>query len=84
MDWMSQQPAPVELLEIVSSFCTAGCVYVTGRCSCHKAGLSCTDACLCTRCENTRPDGEAFGPGDEAESSDIDSDSLQLDEDLRL
>ena len=52
----------------------------------HNAGLSCTDACLSTRCENTAPDGETYAPGDdeEAESSDVDSDSLQLDEDLRL
>ena len=59
---------------------------ITGRCSCHKAGLSCTDACLCTRCENTSPDGETFGLGDneEADTSDVDSDSSQLDEDLRL
>ena len=74
IDWMDQQPAPIELLELVSCSCTTGCS--NGRCSCYKASLSCTDACLCTNCENnTAVNAEESGPdvsGDDTNSSDDD------------
>ena len=50
IDWMDQQPAPLELLELVSCSCAAGCI--TARCSCPKASLPCTDACACENCDN--------------------------------
>ena len=50
IDWMDQQPAPAELLQLVSCGCQTGCT--TGRCSCARAGLQCTDACTCTNCSS--------------------------------
>ena len=55
IDWMDQQPAPAELLELVSCACRRGCT--SGRCSCSKAGLPCTEACRCSSCENRTEQG---------------------------
>ena len=42
--------APQALLDAVSCSCTAGCKACSGtRCSCNRAGLSCTDYCKCER-----------------------------------
>ena len=58
IDWMDQQPAPLELLETVSCGCRRGCT--SGRCSCSKASLACTDACKCSGCGNW-PEKDAEG-----------------------
>lgn len=50
IDWMEQEPAPKELMQLVSCRCRTGCN--SRRCSCLKDSLSCTDACQCTACIN--------------------------------
>ena len=49
VEWMSQRPAPDKLV-LVHCRCQTGCS--SGRCSCVRAGLPCTDACSCDDCEN--------------------------------
>ena len=67
--WMTQQPAPAELLELVSCGCKTGCV--SRRCSCSKASLPCTPACSCSNCDNHQVE-----EGDEPETtSDVGADS---------
>ncbi len=46
LDWMENDPAPVAVMELISCGCKQDCK--TRRCSCKKAGLSCTDACKCS------------------------------------
>ena len=48
--WMSQQPAPEQLLILVHCKCQTGCE--SGRCSCILGGWKCTDARSCVGCEN--------------------------------
>ena len=57
IDWMDQQPAPSELLELVSCSCLSGCT--SNRCSCFKAALPCTDACRCANCANSASSADA-------------------------
>ena len=59
IDWMNQLPAPLELLEMVSCGCQRGCT--SGRCSCSKAGLPCTEACRCSNCDNKAETCDADG-----------------------
>ena len=70
VDWMDQKPAPTDLLELVSCLCRTVCT--TGRCSCSKAALSCTDACLCVNCESGQKDVEDLDSNgdDDADESD--------------
>ena len=48
--WITILPARDDLLILVACGCLTGCV--TARCSCVRAGLECSDACLCESCEN--------------------------------
>ena len=48
--WITIPPALDDLLILVACKCLTGCV--TARCSCVRAGLECSDACLCESCEN--------------------------------
>ena len=51
VQWMMQRPAPDELLVLSQCHCKRGCA--SGRCSCVRAGLPCTDACSCGEvCQN--------------------------------
>ena len=50
IEWLRQRPAPDELLLLVSCSCQSGCA--SNRCSCHRFGVQCTDACRCVDCEN--------------------------------
>ena len=54
IDWMSQQPAPQELVEIISCGCKSADSCTTARCSCFKNSLPCTDCCGCLECGNSR------------------------------
>ena len=54
--WMDQLPAPRALLELISCGCKTGCT--TRRCSCRANDMLCTDACLCSKCDNVRGDDE--------------------------
>ena len=50
--WMTQPPAPKDLMELVSCKCIVGCA--THKCSCFHAVLCCTDACGCRdNCKNS-------------------------------
>lgn len=59
IDWMSQLPAPREILELVSCRCKSEQSCSTGRCSCMRNGLPCTDCCGCIDCAN--PNKSASG-----------------------
>ena len=44
-EYMLSQTVPETMVEFVRCKCKKSCS--TNRCSCRKANLSCTDACLC-------------------------------------
>lgn len=48
--WMSQDPAPANILNTIYCSCKTGCS--TTRCSCMRTELRCTDVCRCTDCRN--------------------------------
>ena len=68
----TQLPAPESVLHLVKCGCKKRCR--SGRCSCRKAGLNCSDICDCTgdgegACENS----EQLAPeGDEVDDDDFD------------
>ena len=43
--WMTQPPAPPDVLKLISCRCSTGCT--SQRCSCVRANLPSTDACKC-------------------------------------
>lgn len=47
---MSKDPAPKEIIELISCRCKTGCS--TKRCSCRSNNLNCTGACMCVDCQN--------------------------------
>ena len=47
---MTHPPAPDYLLDCTTCKCKTGCQ--SKRCSCQKAGLSCTELCCCIDCRN--------------------------------
>jgi hypothetical protein len=49
-EWMTQKPALDELLLPINCHCQKGCT--SGRCSCVRAGMPCTDACASADCNN--------------------------------
>lgn len=66
--WMTQPPAPDILLEVVQCSCKTGCE--SGKCSCAKSKVNCTDMCKCVNCSNCQTSVEI----DEDYSSDSDED----------
>ena len=71
IDWMDLPPAPDGILENVDCSCKKGCS--TNRCSCFKAGLSCTSLCKCQDCTNRNNECNKNEESD-SESSCFDSD----------
>ena len=69
-EWMTQKSAPDELLLLINCHCQKGCS--SGRCSCVRAGMPCTDACSCEECNNHQ----------RVYSCDTDTDSDETDGDL--
>ena len=67
IDWMSGQPAPTAILELLSCSCTRSCKLP--NCSCLVNGLKCTDMCKLLDCENRQEDTI-----EEALTDDIDQD----------
>ena len=55
--WMTRNPAPDSVLQVVHCGCKLG-KCETGRCSCLSAKLSCTDLCLCQNCLNVSKETE--------------------------
>ena len=48
--WMSGEPAPLAVLELLSCQCKRN--YQLPSCSCHSNGLQCTDLCRLQECSN--------------------------------
>ena len=64
MIWMTKAPAPDKLLEVVHCSCkSTKCM--SGRCSCLKAHVSCTDLCKCSDCSNNKNDAITHDDGAE-------------------
>ena len=56
--WMTQKPAPEDVLQTISCFCkTLKCRSM--RCSCKRSQLPCTDLCNCVNCSNVTSCGDA-------------------------
>ena len=70
-DWMSGQPAPATVLELLCCSCTRSCRLP--NCSCLANGLKCTDMCRPSECDNRREE--------QAVTVDIDADDDKSDED---
>ena len=47
--WMTEKPAPEELLLLISCHCPTGCS--SWHYSCISSRLLCTDSCKCENCE---------------------------------
>lgn len=77
--WMTQDPAPADVLQDIYCRCEKDCS--SQRCSCKKAKLKCTDVCQCNRkvekCSN-RDQPSAAGSDDEAFSDDSDSEGKKM------
>lgn len=86
IDWMSQNPAPKEVLEFIACGCKSAKGCSTARCSCVKNGLPCTDCCGCTECRNETGPAvsstlrSADDDDDEFEEAAIDSTAASGDE----
>ena len=70
IDWMTGQPAPVAVLELLSRSCKRSCKLP--NCSCLSNGLKCTDMCRLPECDNRRQ--EAVVVDVDAEKDDTDKD----------
>ncbi|XP_061920275.1 uncharacterized protein LOC133660711 isoform X2 [Entelurus aequoreus] len=70
--WMTRNPAPDSVLQVVHCGCkTSKCE--TERCSCMSAKMSCTDVCHCQNCGNVSKETEERGAwDDDTDESDID------------
>ena len=52
IDWLSQLPAPEEILELIACGCQSEQSCTSARCNCKKNNLPCTDCCRCIDCAN--------------------------------
>ena len=50
VDWMSGQPAPQALLDLLTCNCSRSCKLPS--CVCIVSGLKCTDMCKLAACDN--------------------------------
>ena len=84
VEWMLQRPAPDELLVLVHCRCQTGCA--SGRCSCVRAGLPCTDACSCEDCENKVEEvqGPAIEDGDDNQDDDLNVATSFIDDEAEV
>ena len=70
IDWMSGDPAPTTVLELLSCSCKRSCQLTT--CSCLANGLKCTDVCKLLDCANRFEDSiEEFVSDDSEEDEEI-------------
>ena len=70
IDWMSGEPAPTAVLELLSCSRTRSCQLPT--CSCLANGLKCTDVCKLLDCDNRCEDSiEEFTSDDSDEDEEI-------------
>ena len=68
IQWMTQPPAPRDLLKMISCNCQTSCT--TRRCSCVKENLPCTDVCGCSGCKNMVVNAEKETVDDESGDED--------------
>ena len=67
-EYMLKQPVPETMVELVRCKCKKSCS--TNRCSCRKANLNCTDACLCNEdndCSNVENSNDDYDENDESD-----------------
>ena len=76
---MIRPSAPDSLHEYVDCKYKMGCG--TQRCSCVKAGLSCTDCCGCSNCQN-RNEGNTSNANEISDNELSDADSLDSDNEI--
>lgn len=50
VNWMENDPAPKDVLMLISCKCKTDCS--SKRCSCKSSNLYCTDLCKCKKCQN--------------------------------
>ena len=64
VDWMSGQPAPQAVLDLLACTCPTRCKLP--KCVCIASGLKCTDMCKLTTCDNQRgtSDNESSSEGE--------------------
>ncbi|KAK3735047.1 hypothetical protein QZH41_001743 [Actinostola sp. cb2023] len=74
IDWMSGEPAPTAILELLSCSCKRSCKLPS--CSCLVNGLKCTDMCKLLDCENRHEDSieETVIYDNDQEDDDIEED----------
>ena len=66
VDWMSGQPAPQALLDLLACNCSRSCKLPS--CVCIPNGLKCTDMCKVATCDNQplsdKPDDDGLDEDD--------------------
>lgn len=72
IDWMTSEPAPKAVLELLSCQCRKKCELP--QCTCLKNGLNCTDLCRLQECENRNENPEPEINNEEIDSDDDDDD----------
>lgn len=72
VDWMSGQPAPQSVLDLLACTCPRSCKLP--RCVCMANGLKCTDMCKLTTCDNQRTTWEDGTSAEDAADDDDDND----------
>ena len=69
IEWMTQNPAPDSILEMVSCSCKRSKCH-SASCSCFAHGLKCTDMCNCSQCENESDEADLQGGTSELSDDD--------------
>ena len=82
--WMTNSPAPEEILELVTCNCKkSNCA--TNACPCFVVNLKCVDLCNCKSCQNSEFDDEGeseFDSDDESEDESDDESEGESDDEL--
>ena len=74
LKWSTLPDVPSIVTDFVQCACKTGCSGV--RCSCRRKGMSCTELCECSQCENLpcHDDCHIYSSDEEQECSDSDTD----------
>ena len=76
IQWMTQPPAPHDLLKLISCNCRSSCS--TRRCSCVRGSLPCTDVCGCAGCENNLHSSKFAASNEETADQSAEEDLVAL------
>ena len=82
IEWLRQRPAPDEMLLLISCSCQSGCA--SNRCSCHRSGMQCTDACRCDDCENQSVIHAALDDVTSSDQSEVEADYSSSISDIEI